>query len=353
MKVIIPCAGKSSRFPNVRPKWMLNSPNGNLMVIDAIRGLDLREDIEIVIVLLKEHEEKYSIVKGLKENFSKYFKNKLEILLLNEQTKSQSETIYKTIKLLDIKDSILIKDSDNYFELKDLNEEYNYISISNLKNFDSINAANKSYVRINKENMILEIVEKQIISDIFSIGGYYFKNSSEFCKYFEKISSELKNKEVYISDVIQAMLMNKEIFFIKEGHNYKDWGTLQDWLQYKSKINTYFIDIDGVLFENGAQYFEPYWGTTKPILENIEKIKELKSKGNYIIITTSRTEKYREITLKQFKEVGLEYDQLVMGIGNGKRIIINDFSNSNPYPSCEAINIERNSRDLDKYIKKD
>lgn len=40
MNLIIPAAGKSSRFPGVRPKWMLVHPNGNLMLIEAIRGLN-------------------------------------------------------------------------------------------------------------------------------------------------------------------------------------------------------------------------------------------------------------------------------------------------------------------------
>ena len=43
MNVILPVAGKSSRFPNVRPKWLLTNPNGNLMVVDSIIGLGLKD----------------------------------------------------------------------------------------------------------------------------------------------------------------------------------------------------------------------------------------------------------------------------------------------------------------------
>ena len=44
--LIIPCAGRSSRYPNLRPKWLLTHPDGDLMlekVVDAltINGLDL------------------------------------------------------------------------------------------------------------------------------------------------------------------------------------------------------------------------------------------------------------------------------------------------------------------------
>ena len=38
---------------------------------------------------------------------------------------------------------------------------------------------------------------------------------------------------------------------------YSDWGTLEDWNKYKSEYKTIFTDLDGVLVENSAEYFEP------------------------------------------------------------------------------------------------
>ena len=35
-----------------------------------------------------------------------------------------------------------------------------------------------------------------------------------------------------------------------------------------------------------------------------------------------------------------------MNLPHGRRILVNDFSNTNPYPSALAINIERNSQEL-------
>lgn len=40
--LIIPMGGKSSRFPNLRPKWMLTHPmSGDLMCVESIKGLNL------------------------------------------------------------------------------------------------------------------------------------------------------------------------------------------------------------------------------------------------------------------------------------------------------------------------
>ena len=42
MNIIIPIAGQSSRFPDMKPKWMLTHPQGDFMVIEAIKGLVLQ-----------------------------------------------------------------------------------------------------------------------------------------------------------------------------------------------------------------------------------------------------------------------------------------------------------------------
>lgn len=129
--------------------------------------------------------------------------------------------------------------------------------------------------------------------------------------------------------------------------NYIDWGTYEDWTKYISQYQTLFIDLDGVLVENSAEYLKPYWGTTDGIKENIEKINELYDSGKVcIIITTSRSTNYGEKTHKQLKKLGVKYHQILYDLPHCKRVIINDFAPSNPYPSCEAINIQRNSKNL-------
>ena len=40
-----------------------------------------------------------------------------------------------------------------------------------------------------------------------------------------------------------------------------------------------------------------------------------------------------------------------MGLNHSKRIIINDYSNSNPYKSCDAINLKRNADDLKEILR--
>ena len=70
-----------------------------------------------------------------------------------------------------------------------------------------------------------------------------------------------------------------------------------------------------------------------------------------IVITTARPEKFRSITEDQLHSFDLQYDYLLMSMHHSKRIIINDYSKSNPYKSCDAINLKRNSNELKEILR--
>jgi len=344
--IIIPCAGKSSRYPNLRPKFLLINPNGNLMFQDAISKLNLR-NCNIVVTVLKEHEQEY----GLKGMFKKFFP-KFQLCVLDKPTKSQSETVCVTLKQMQIGGPFLIKDSDNIFKMHQIKEDFNYVAVENLENIGAVNPCNKSYVLYDSSGIITNIEEKKIISDTFSVGGYYFTEPQKFIKIFNKLSKSNLDGEIYVSKIINYLIFNNQAKFkIKNVSEYLDLGTINEWMDYKDKIKTYFIDIDGVIVENGGEYWKPYWGTTQGLPENIKLIQKLYEQGNQIVLFTARKAKYREITIKQLKKNNIKYNHLIMGLFHSQRILINDFTDSNPYPSAVAVNIPRNLDELNKYLK--
>jgi hypothetical protein len=348
MKVLIPCAGKSSRYPNMRPKWMLEHPDGNLMIKKSIEGLKTRPE-DIIVTILREHEEKYNITKGLKEHMGEG----ITVILLDEQTKSQAETVYLTLKKADVTESFIIKDSDNIFSTAELNEDFNYACFSDIGQYEDINAADKSYLKMDDQNKIIDMAEKQIISTTFSVGGYYFKDPKDFMTSFEKLSKSREDgKEIYPSHIISDMIVNEgKTFFGKEVHTYSDWGTFEKWAKYCKNFKTYFLDVDGILFKDASQFFKPYWKDAQPTEENLKILKELsEDKNAQLFFITSRPESYRQLTEDKFRELGIEHDGLVMGCFNAKKILISDFIKTVGHPSCEAVTILRNSEDLKKYI---
>jgi len=105
---------------------------------------------------------------------------------------------------------------------------------------------------------------------------------------------------------------------------------------------TIFCDIDGTLIEHTVP-----WESSLPLFKvkilpgTLEKLAEWDSKGYNIILTTGRKESLRGVTEKQLSDVGIFYDQLIMGIGGGSRVLINDLKPNNDITAV-AINLNRN-----------
>lgn len=348
MNVILPVAGKSSRFPNLRPKWLLTNPSGNLMIVDSILGLDITSVDCFYIIYLKEHEDKYSFRFGLNENLKKYgLDSKVTYIELANETANQVATVRLGLEQIQKDISFLIKDCDNFFRCDwPKHTQQNFVSFCNLKNIKSSDVASKSFVDINEMGLIANIVEKKIISDKFCCGGYFFESSHQFLQY-----SNLASENLYVSDVVFNMLLHGKTFIGVECFDYQDWGTANEWKKYKNTFKTLFVDLDGTLVENSAAYIAPYIGQTSQLPKNVSVLKKLiATKRVEVIITTSRPEEYRAITEAQLKDLGIEYRHLLMGLQHSQRVIINDYGQSNPYKSCDAINLERNKDNLEQYL---
>lgn len=342
--LILPAAGFSTRYPNVRPKWMLTHPFGSLMLLESISGLEMKNVGSIYVTILQHHVDKYDCIRGIQKGFRQAgLIDKLELLVLPEPTRHQPQTVAETIERKKITGPIFIKDTDNYF-VSPINGG-NFVSVFSLESMELVNAANKSYAQTN-EGFITNIIEKRVISPLFCCGGYGFADAAEFMKHYEV----LKDKDTYISHIIYKMMLDEDIpFRAVQATEYEDWGTLDDWLRYQQQFGAVFVDIDGVLVENSGEYFPPIWGTTDAIQENVDKINELYDGGKVrVILTTSRRSVYRWETEEQLRRCNIRYHHLIMDIPHGKRYLLNDYAPSNPFPACIAINTPRNTSIADK-----
>ena len=115
-------------------------------------------------------------------------------------------------------------------------------------------------------------------------------------------------------------------------------------MNYNMEIRpkTIFCDIDGTLIEHAVPWESSLPSFKMKILPGtLDKLAEWDRKGYNIILTTGRRESLRKVTEQQLSEVGIFYDQLIMGIGGGMRILINDLK-PNSDITAEAINLNRN-----------
>ncbi len=345
MICIIPAAGKSSRFPNMRPKWALTHPNGNYMFIEALKGLPLNQFSKIYLTVLKEHLVQFDLEGGINKSLEKLGLD-FELCILDSPTSSQSETVYQTIVKKSLTGSFFIKDTDNFFLIDEIVP--NSVCVFNLNKCGLINAGNKSYVEINKEKIVSNIIEKKIISTNFCTGGYSFLSTEKFASTYSNLSSTVTDKEIFISHVIFKMILDGDIFSSTTVDRYDDWGTLEDWNKYKKEYKTIFTDLDGVLVKNSPEYGSISWGNADGIEKNIRYLNSLFDSGKcYIVITTSRKEEYKDITIKQLNTLGIKHHKIIFDLPHCQRILVNDYAKSNPFPSCQSINIKRDAPDLE------
>jgi hypothetical protein len=339
--LLIPAAGASSRFNNLRPKWLLTMPDGTLMVEAAISGLDMDCFDRVILTVLEDHVARYSNYDVLAKILKKSIRSDLEIFQLESPTSSQVETIAMTIEKCHVDSSFLIKDCDNKFCYR-----YgggNEVATISLHDVGRINAANKSYVQTDPLGVITNIVEKRVVSDTFCCGAYGFSSVDDFMYARSKCTGA---SELYVSHLIFQLILDGVSFKAVSCSGYDDWGTLGDFRSFANDNIVIFCDIDGVMVENSSRFAVEPWAL-KPLVENVEAIKALMARRKvHLIVTTSRpAERRGELECFLF-DLGIRADGYVMDLPHSKRVIINDFSDTNPYPSAVAINLERNSRNL-------
>lgn len=351
--LIVPAAGFSTRFNLGRPKMLLQHPSGVTMLTAAIENLANQLNVnndQLKIVMKEEFFVDLSVEK-LQNELDKKIQLQVKIILLKKDSSSMVETIISAIRDLEKDDSIIIKDSDNFIDinLNDFNRNENAIAALSIRDSNLRNISNKSFLSNNKEGHLIDIFEKQIKSDLINLGLVKFGKASDFIKYAKLVQSQ---NEIYVSDVLKKALDDNQIFNIILANNFEDWGTQEDWLDYLSKYSTLFVDLDGVccinenpLSKNGG------WNSFIPIKENISVLLSKQDTGKVkIVFTTSRSENYRDFISNELSRVGFKNFELITSLPHAKRILINDFSDTNVYPSAQSINLPRNSKDLEDYI---
>jgi hypothetical protein len=91
------------------------------------------------------------------------------------------------------------------------------------------------------------------------------------------------------------------------------------------KIMTIFCDIDGCLVEHTGDMTKQMESSPALLPGVKEKLVEWERAGYKIILTTGRRESLRGVTEAMLVRLGVFFDQLIMGLPRGPRLVINDF----------------------------
>jgi len=121
---------------------------------------------------------------------------------------------------------------------------------------------------------------------------------------------------------------------------------------YLDKPKTIFCDIDGTILKHTHRFsdldkFEPI-----ALPGVVEKFNEWDSLGHRIVLVTARKESGREMTERQLKSLGIMWDQLIMGVSSGQRVLLNDKLQAEDPDRAKSVNLITNQGFLNTDWKK-
>lgn len=348
--LVVPAAGQSKRFPNLLPKFLLQHPEGVTMLEKSITSIGSIGQVKldkIVVVSTSDHFEGIDQA-AITSQISNSTGTPCELVFVSGPTKSVIDTLTQYFESLNEDVEVVIKDADNLVrvDLASLLESPFALAFARLSNFPNVPAPNKSFLEIDSKEFVTNFVEKQVISDLFSVGMVRFFSVSDFLAGVSLLHGT--HGELYISDLVRALMNQGFDFRAIEVEGYEDWGTLSQWLEMKSDYATLFLDVDGVLVKNASPISKDLnWDSFHPIKENIDYVLELQKSGKVeIIFTTSRASEHEGTLKKNLEEYGFENPRVISGLYHARRALVNDFAITNPFPSASAINLERNATNL-------
>jgi UDP-N-acetylglucosamine diphosphorylase / glucose-1-phosphate thymidylyltransferase / UDP-N-acetylgalactosamine diphosphorylase / glucosamine-1-phosphate N-acetyltransferase / galactosamine-1-phosphate N-acetyltransferase len=239
MKVVVPMAGRGSRFANSsfsRPKPLIEVL-GKPMFTWAIESLDGMDYSEIIVIALKEHESQF----GLRELMNKYVKVPFQLVLIDEVTEGQLCTVLAAKPLIQTSESLLIIASDTLIEgdmLADLVKEEDIDGIISVLNLPG---EQWSFAKVDSDGKVIEVAEKTRISDWASTGMYYFKSGANFVEEAERLinRNERTRGEFYIMPLYQKLIDSGLNIRIAKAKNMWDMGTPEALAQFVANKNSF------------------------------------------------------------------------------------------------------------------
>lgn len=220
MTLIVPIAADKAAYIDKLPQPFRFDDEGTMYCVKAILGLPLKEISGIYFVILRAHDNRFMLNEQLQMQFRKHNLVNAHVTILDKPTSSQAETVTRAIEINNIQGTVFIKDADCYFTADEIMPQ-NGVAIYALENLPIVDPQHKSYVSVDDMFYVTNIIEKRVVSHFFSAGGYCFKDAETFCKYYYQLKDYTP---LYLSHIIYAMLLDKQIFRPIEIEDYEDWG---------------------------------------------------------------------------------------------------------------------------------
>ena len=221
MNILIPMAGAGSRFDKAGytfPKPLIDVKNKPMIQV-VVENLNI--DANYIYVVQKSHREKYNL-----DTLLNLITPGCTIVEVDGLTEGAACTALLAKEYINNNNPLFFANSDQFVEWDSNEFMYKMQETDSDGGVVTFTATHPkwSFVKINEDGLVIEVAEKNPISNIATAGLYYWKNGSDFVKYAEEmiVKNFRVNNEFYVCPVFnQAITDNKKIrvFNVK-----KMWG---------------------------------------------------------------------------------------------------------------------------------
>ena len=211
MKVLIPMAGAGSRFEKAGytfPKPLIDV-EGKPMIQTVVDNLNI--DAQHIFIVQKSHYEKYNL-----EDTLNRISTNCKIVQVEGVTEGAACTTLLAKEYINDNEPLVIANSDQYVDWDSNEFMYSMTGDSvdgGILTFKSTHPK-WSYAKLGDDGFVCEVAEKKPISDIATVGIYYWRKGSDYIRYAEDmITKDVRvNNEFYVCPVFnQAIEDNKKI----------------------------------------------------------------------------------------------------------------------------------------------
>ena len=205
LTVLIPMAGAGSRFQQAGytfPKPLIDV-RGKPMIQLVVENLNIKANY--VYVVQKEHREKYNL-----DTLLNLITPNCKIVEVDKLTEGAACTALLAKEYINKDTPLFFANSDQFVEwdsnefLYKMNETE---ADGGIVTFEATHPK-WSFAKIDEKGLVTEVAEKKPISNIATVGFYYWKHGSDFVKYAEQmIDNEIRvNGEFYVCPVFNEAI---------------------------------------------------------------------------------------------------------------------------------------------------
>jgi len=211
LNVLIPMAGAGSRFVNAGytfPKPLIEV-KGKPMIQVVVENLNIKANF--IYVVQKQHRAKYNL-----DTLLNLITPGCKIVETEGVTEGAACTALLAKEFIDSDNPLFFANSDQFCEWDSNEFMYKMNETDADGGIVSFRATHPkwSFAKIDEQGLVTEVAEKNPISDIATVGYYYWKKGSDFVKYSEQmIQKDIRvNNEFYVAPVYnEAIIDSKEI----------------------------------------------------------------------------------------------------------------------------------------------